>query len=220
MAKPTPKVGVPLLKKDAGGLTIQKRVERMSGANLPDKATRSGLGLLDVGQLFKDVAVLADRISKQWGDLVYGTNTPLPELENKECDTEHDCYELAVQLRDLVQVQRTIAAQNDLHHRFYVQKCTWDMNAHDEHMKALSEVSKRIESVERRLEQSLPPAEEWSELACDIRQSIENSASVLAARIAQHHHGLTGNKLPGLQRESGTCNKVKIWDTYTPLEGD
>ena len=192
----------------------------MSGFNLPDRATRSGFSILNIGQVLKDVADLADRISKQWGDLIYGTSTPLPELENKECDTESDCYEIAVQLRDLVQVQRTIAAQNDLQHRFYVQRCQWDMNAHDEQIKALSNIADKVERLEKRVEQSLPPAEEWSELACDIRQSIENSASVLAARIAQHHHGLTGNKLPGLDRESGTCNKVKIWDTYTPLEGD
>ena len=220
MAKPEAKFGPSLLKKDAGGSTIQKRVERMSGFNLPDRATRSGFSILNIGQVLKDVADLADRISKQWGDLIYGTSTPLPELENKECDTESDCYEIAVQLRDLVQVQRTIAAQNDLQHRFYVQRCQWDMNAHDEQIKALSNIADKVERLEKRVEQSLPPAEEWSELACDIRQSIENSASVLAARIAQHHHGLTGNKLPGLDRESGTCNKVKIWDTYTPLEGD
>lgn len=219
MAKPEPKLGPSLLKKDSGGITIQKRVERTSGFGIANKAIDALSRVVAIGQTFKDVAELADRISKQWGDLIYGTNTPLPELENKECDTEHDCYEIAVQLRDLVQVQRTIAAQNDLHHRFYVQRCQWDMNSHDEHMKALSNIADKVERVERRIEQSLPPAEEWSELACDIRQSIENSASVLAARIAQHHHGLTGNKLPGLDRESGTCNKVKIWDTYTPLEG-
>ena len=220
MAKPEAKLGPSLLKKDAGGSTIQKRVERTSGFGIANKAIDALSRVVAIGQTLKDVADLTDRISKQWGDLIYGTSTPLPELENKECDTEHDCYEIAVQLRDLVQVQRTIAAQNDLHHRFYVQRCQWDMNAHDEHMKALSNIADKVERVERRIEQSLPPAEEWSELACDLRQSIENSASVLAARIAQHHHGLTGNKLPGLDRESGTCNKVKIWDTYTPLEGD
>jgi len=220
MAKPEAKLGPSLLKKDAGGITIQKRAERTSGLGLFNKAIRGAEALLNFGQTLKDIAVLTDYISKQWGDLIYGTNTPLPELQNKECDTEHDCYEIAVQLRDLVQVQRTIAAQNDLHHRFYVERCKWDMLAHDEHMKALSNIADKVERLEKRVEQTFPPAEEWSELACDIRQSIESSASVLAARIAQHHHGLTGNKLPGLQRESGTCNKVKIWDSYTPLEGD
>ena len=174
MAKPEAKLGPSLLRKDAGGITIQKRAERTSGLGLFNKAIRGAEALLNFGQTLKDIAVLTDYISKQWGDLIYGTNTPLPELQNKECDTEHDCYEIAVQLRDLVQVQRTIAAQNDLHHRFYVERCKWDMLAHDERMKALSNIADKVERLEKRVEQTFPPAEEWSELACDIRQSIES----------------------------------------------
>ena len=34
MAKPEAKLGPSLLKKDAGGITIQKRVERTSGLGL------------------------------------------------------------------------------------------------------------------------------------------------------------------------------------------
>lgn len=220
MAKPQAKAGPSLLKKDAGAGTIQKRVERSSGPGLLTRAIEAINIFRTTVEGITELEGFARRVTRDWCEAFWGKDAVPPTLENKECDVENDCYEIAIQLRDLVQVQRLIGAQMSASHKFYVKRCEWDVLAHEEHMKALSHIADKVENIEKRIEQSLPPAEEWSELACDIRQSIENSSSVLAARIAQHHHGLTGNKLPGLERESGTCNKVKIWDTYTPIERD